>query len=91
MHLATAQSTASTPITAASNPPATLASAAPPVDVVASALPVDDGDDGVVALPPVTAAAVGVNLEPPLFVKLLWCCTALPVILPTIGAVAPVQ
>ena len=63
MYPATAHSTASIPITAANNPPATLISAAPPVVVAVSASPVDVGDDGVVALPPVAAAAVGVNLE----------------------------
>jgi hypothetical protein len=54
----TAHSTASTPITAANNPPATLTSAAPPVDVAVSAFPVDVGADGVVTLPPVAAAGV---------------------------------
>ncbi|KFZ05904.1 hypothetical protein V501_07917 [Pseudogymnoascus sp. VKM F-4519 (FW-2642)] len=58
----TAHTTASTPITAANNPPATLISAAPPVDVAVSAFPVDVGADGVVPLPPVAAAGVGVAL-----------------------------
>lgn len=93
IYLATTHSAASTPIATATSPPSALTLAAPAVDVANGAvtLPPVEVTNGVVTLPPVVTAPGGVNLASFTFVKLLWCSTALPVILPATGAVGPVQ